>query len=119
MSLRGNHGVGIPSVLFREGEGLVLTVETKSGHVFRGTVVSTEDSMNVSMKDVMCTDPEGTRSHADRLYLRGNTIVYAIFPDILHNAPFFERVAKAARGITVAGGLGRGRQQAITAKGKL
>lgn len=117
MSLRGNKGVGIPTVLLHEGEGLVVTVETKSGYLYRGTMDSVEDSMNTGLKEVTVTDPAGAVSRLERVYLRGSQVLYVIFPDVLKMAPMFERLRKAALGLSVAGGLGRGRQQAIEAKG--
>lgn len=119
MSLLGNAGVGIPTVLFHESEGLVVTVETRTGHLYRGMVVSAEDSMNLSLRDVTATDPDGNKTTITRLFLRGSQVLFVIFPDILKEAPVFARLAKASKGISVAGGLGRGRKQAITAKGKL
>ena len=117
MSLRGNRGVGIPVVLMHEGEGLVVTVETKTGHAYRGMMETAEDNMNTSLQDVMMTDPKGRVAKMERVFIRGSQIVLVVFPDLLGQAPMFKRVALAAKGITVAGGLGRGRQAAIGAKG--
>ena len=116
MSLRGNRIVGIPVVLMHEGEGLVVTVETKSGYLFRGTVETAEDNMNMSMKEVDVTDPRGTKSTLRKLFLRGSQVVMVIYPPLLSHAPVFKRAALAAQGVMVAGGLGRGRQAAIMSK---
>lgn len=116
MSLRGNRIVGIPVVLMHEGEGLVVTVETKSGYLFRGTVETAEDNMNMSMKEVDVTGPRGTKSTLRKLFLRGSQVVMVIYPPLLSHAPVFKRAALAAQGVMVAGGLGRGRQAAIMSK---
>ena len=116
MSLRGMKGVGIPTVMYHEAEGLVVTIETKAGMTYRGTVQTTEDSMNISLRDVMVTDTEGAVTEASHVFLRGNQIVFVIFPDVLRVAPFFKRLAQASAGIKVAGGLGRARQLAINAR---
>jgi len=118
MSLRGNKCVGIPTVLLHEGEGLIVTVETKSGHVYRGTMETVEDTMNTGMRNVTVTDPDGTKAQMDRVFIRGGQVVFVIFPDVLKRAPMFERLRKASIGLSTAGGLGRGRQQAIEAKSK-
>ena len=118
MAVRGHRdGVGIPVVLMHEGEGLIVTVETKTGYSYRGYMESAEDNMNASLKDVTATGPRGKVSHMERVFIRGSQIVFVVFPDLLGEAPMFRRVALAARGITVAGGLGRGRQAAIGARG--
>ena len=75
--------------------------------------------MNTSLNDVVVTDSKGRMSKLDRVFIRGSQIVFVIFPDMLGQAPMFKRVALASQGITVAGGLGRGRQAAIGAKGWL
>jgi len=106
--------VGIPTVLVHEGEGLIVTVETKSGHVYRGKVDSTEDSMNMVMSNVLVTNPDGTQTGMNKLFIRGSQVVFLILPDMLTRAPMFERVRKASKGIAFAGGLGRGRQAAIS-----
>ena len=100
-----------------EGEGLVVTVETRCGAVYRGTVESVEDSMNVGLRGVAVTTPDGKTAALERVFIRGSTVLLVIFPDVLKMAPMFERLRKAAAGLSTAGGLGRGRQMAIEAKG--
>ena len=109
--------MGIPTVLVHEGEGLIVTIETKSGYMYRGVMESVEDTMNTGLRDATVTDPDGNKSTLGRVFIRGSQIIYVIFPDILKRAPMFERLRKAALGMTTAGGLGRGRQQAIEARG--
>jgi small nuclear ribonucleoprotein D3 len=113
MSLRGTKGVGIPTVLLHEGEGLAVTIETKSGHVYKGIMETVEDTMNTGLRDVTVTDPDGNKASMQKVFLRGSQIVFVIFPDVLKKAPMFERLRKASLGLSVAGGLGRGRQAAI------
>lgn len=117
MAVRGNRGVGIPIVLMHEGEGLIVTIETKAGFSYRGYMETAEDTMNTSLKDVTVTSPRGKVAKLERVFIRGSQIMFVIFPDLLGQAPMFKRVALAAKGISVAGGLGRGRQAAIEAKG--
>lgn len=117
MSVRGHKTIGIPTVLLHEGEGMTLTVETQSGYIYRGVCVTTEDNMNISLKDVIATDPKGAQTKLERIFIRGSQVLMVLFPDAMSKAPFFTRVALASKGIHVAGGLGRGRQAAIGAKG--
>ena len=49
MSLRARGGPGIPIKLLREAETHNVTVELKGGEVYRGTLDSSEESMNVQL----------------------------------------------------------------------
>lgn len=117
MSVTGQRMVGIPVVLLHEGEGLILTVETRNGWIYRGYCEKTKDNFNMKMVQVVATDDNGNQYHMSEVLLRGSTIRYVIFPDILRYSPMFKRVELRKKGIVVAGGLGRGRQQAIAKKG--
>lgn len=117
MAVNSKGVISIPTLLFHEGEGLTLTVETKSGTMYRGIAAATDDYMNVRMSGVTAVEPDGTTRQMDMIFIRGSTILYTIFPYILSKAPFFERVRQAAAGKVFVGGLGRGRQQAIQQKG--
>lgn len=75
--------------------------------------------MNTGMKNVTVIDPYGRRSEMERVFIRGGQVLLVIFPDMLKMAPMFERLRKAAAGKSTAGGLGRGRLQAIQERGSL
>jgi len=94
MSVTGRGAIGIPTCLLYEGEGYTITVETKSGEVYRGFLQEGEDNMNVLMKNVKFTNRAGKVSSLEQVYLRGTMINFIIFPDILANAPMFKRVLK-------------------------
>jgi small nuclear ribonucleoprotein D3 len=44
-------GVGVPVKLLKEGEGHVITAELKSGDVYRGMLMESEDTMNIQLSD--------------------------------------------------------------------
>jgi small nuclear ribonucleoprotein D3 len=117
MSITGKKGVGIPMLLFHEGEGLTVSVETKSGTLYRGKAEATEDSFNLSIRHATAFYPDGTTAKMDKVFVRGSQILFVVFPEILANAPYFERVRAVASGKEVVRGLGRGRQAAM-AKGE-
>jgi len=117
MSIRGIKNVGIPTVLLHEGEGLALTVETRAGYSYRGVCATTEDNMNISLKDVTATDQHGAVSKLERVFIRGSQVLLVVFPNVFTRAPFFTRVALASQGVSFAGGLGRGRQAAMGVRG--
>ena len=134
----------MPIVMIHEGEGCHLTVELRSGHVYRGVCVEAEDNMNLQMKDVTVTHPHvravalatttgacgcwlehsrrrpfqtGKESTLGQVYIQGKEIVFVKFPDILKHAPMFKRVDNAKHGKHVQGGMGFGRTRAIRTKG--
>ena len=43
--------LSVPVKLLKEGEGHVVTAELKSGDVYRGLLVESEDTMNVQLSE--------------------------------------------------------------------
>ena len=90
-----------------------MTLETKSGNVYRGKLIDCEDSMNVQLKDIACTARDGRVTHLDQIYVRGSQIRFIVVPDMLKNAPMFKRMNEKtkpfAAGSRGRGGRGRGR----------
>lgn len=75
-----------------------------------------EDSMNLQMSNITVTHRDGSISNMQGCFLRGSKIVFVAMPDILKNAPVFNKVstktvqAPAANILKSRGrGLGRGR----------
>lgn len=102
--------VGIPIKLLHEASPHVVTVEMRMGDVYRGTLSSVEDNMNVQLKRVMLTRRDGSVSSLDHVFIRGSKIRFFILPDILSSAPMFKRVEALKDGRPMeARGLGRGR----------
>ena len=102
---------------FVAGEGLILTVDTKSGITYRGYCVETEDNMNIKLTSVVATEADGSQRSIDHVFIRGSQVNFICFPDILAHAPMFDRVAQRKNGVIVERGLGRARQAALDAKG--
>lgn len=50
MSVTGKRGVGIPIILLHDAEGGTITVELKSGCIYRGILDEAQDNMNCTMK---------------------------------------------------------------------
>jgi len=116
MSATGKGGLGVPTLLFHEGEGLMLAVETRDGTLYRGRCDLTEDNFNLSLYHATATARDGTERRLERAFIRGPQVVFVVYPDILAQAPYFERVRRAAAGKVVATGLGKARMAAIAAK---
>ena len=86
---------GIPIKLLHEGESHPVMVELKTGESYWGTLVESEDNMNVLLKRVTMTARNGQVSKLEHVYLRGSTVRYIVLPEILKNARMFRRVQKA------------------------
>ena len=85
--------VGIPVKLFREAESHPVTVELKSGDVYRGTLEESEDSMSCLLKAVHHTARDGRVVRLEAVYLRGSQIRFVVLPELLKGAPLFQCVA--------------------------
>jgi small nuclear ribonucleoprotein D3 len=84
--------VGIPVKLFREAESHPVTVELKSGDVYRGTLEESEDSMSCLLKAVHHTARDGRVVRLEAVYLRGSQIRFVVLPELLKGAPLFQCV---------------------------
>jgi small nuclear ribonucleoprotein D3 len=84
--------VGIPIKLLFEAEGMKITVEMKNGEIYRGLLLGAEDSMNVSLSEVLRTSRTGQISKLANVYLRGSSIRFIALPDLLKSAPLFQKV---------------------------
>lgn len=92
--------IGVPLKLLHEAENHVVTIELKTGEMFRGYLKDVEDTMNVRMDDVYVVSKEGKQYHLDQIYLRGSQIRFFVIPDMLKHAPMLKKVknqTKAAK----------------------
>ena len=81
--------IGIPIKLLHDSEGQIVTMELKTGEVYRGYLDEAEDNMNCHLTEVTLTARDGNVTHFKRAYVRGSHIRYFILPDMLKNAPMF------------------------------
>ena len=47
----------------------MVTVETRAGHSYRGAVETVEDSMNLGLREVTATAPDGAVAQLDRVFI--------------------------------------------------
>ena len=69
-----------------------MTVELKTGEVYRGFLLSAEDNMNCQLSKVTLTARDGRVSKLEHVYLRGSQIRLFVLPDLLTNGPLFQKV---------------------------
>ncbi|KDE03215.1 hypothetical protein MVLG_06302 [Microbotryum lychnidis-dioicae p1A1 Lamole] len=109
--------IGIPTKLLHEALGHVITVELKTGQVYRGKLFEAEDSLSISLTLVTVTHRDGRVTQLDQVYIRGSSIRFYVVPDMLSQAPMFKRVGPNAlkgRGI----GAARGRATIMRAQAR-
>lgn len=112
-------GIGIPIKLMHEAEGHVVTVELKSGEMYRGELFEVEDNWNCQLKDVTATAKDGRVSQLEHIFIRGSRIRFLIVPDMLKNAPMFKRIDPKHKNKNLPMGVGgRGRAAAARATAK-
>ena len=102
--------IGVPIKLLHEAEKHIVTVELKTGDIYRGQLVEAEDNMNCQLANITYTARDGRRSTLEYAFIRGSKIRWMILPDMLKNAPMFKRVDPKSRG------LGRGKIIAMKSK---
>ena len=64
--------IGVPIKLLHEAENHVVTVELKSGELYRGYLMEAEDTMNMRLDDVFVTKRDGKQLHFDQVFVRGS-----------------------------------------------
>ncbi len=89
--------IGAPVKLLYESKHYVVTVEMKSGEMFRGYLADAEDTMNVRLDDVTMFSKDGRSMPVEQVYLRGSQIKFVVVPSIFKNAPMFKRVKAQAK----------------------
>ena len=104
--------IGIPIKLLHEAESHIVTIELKSGELYRGTLQEAEDNMNCSMTNVTLTGRDGAISTLEQVFIRGGLIRFVIIPDILKNAPMFKRI-DPKQGMLRGKGVGIGRATVV------
>jgi small nuclear ribonucleoprotein D3 len=85
--------MSIPLKLLAEAETHNVTIELKGGEVYRGTLESSEDSMNCQLSNVTHTARDGRVTKMSAVYIRGSQVRLVVVPNILKNAPIFATVA--------------------------
>ncbi|CAB4385293.1 unnamed protein product [Rhizophagus irregularis] len=72
----------LPLSLLNTAQGHPMLVELKNGETFNGHLVNCDNWMNLTLREVIQTSPEGDRFwRLPECYIRGNTIKYLRVPD--------------------------------------
>ncbi|KAF5794404.1 putative like-Sm (LSM) domain containing protein, LSm4/SmD1/SmD3 [Helianthus annuus] len=117
-----SRSLGIPVKLLHEAAGHIVTVELKSGEVYRGSMIECEDNWNCQLENITFTAKfefcrkDGKVAQLEHVFIRGSKVRFMIIPDMLKNAPMFKRLEARIKGKGSALGVGRGRAVAMRAR---
>lgn len=110
----------LPLSLLAAAQGYPMLVELKNGETYNGHMVSCDTWMNLILKEVIQTNPDGDRFfRLPECYIRGSNIKYLRIPDEIINIVKMQneqnRDNRNQRGISrggrgISGGRGRGMQ---------
>ncbi|PVV04380.1 hypothetical protein BB560_001134, partial [Smittium megazygosporum] len=84
--------IEVPVKLLYEAVNHIITLELKTGQIYRGTLLEVEDNMNLQLKNITVTQRDGRTSHLEQVYIRGSQARFFIVPDMLKNAPMFKNL---------------------------
>ncbi|KAL8489641.1 hypothetical protein ACS0TY_025515 [Phlomoides rotata] len=87
-----SRSLGIPVKLLHEASGHVVTVELKSGELYRGSMIECEDNWNCQLENITYTAKDGKVSLLEHVFIRGSKVRFMVIPDMLKNAPMFKRL---------------------------
>ena len=109
---------GVPIILLHEADGFTVTIELKTGELYRGILEGSEDTMNCELKDVTYTNLDGVDTHLDSVYIRGSSILFIVVPDMLANSPIFLDQRKVRGNADGYAGVLRDRSYAATIRNR-
>ncbi|KAK2463093.1 hypothetical protein APHAL10511_004748 [Amanita phalloides] len=104
----------LPLSLLTAAQNRPMLVELKNGETLNGHLVNCDNYMNITLREVYQTNPEGDRFwKLKECYIRGSTIKYLRVPDNLLDAVKEEQnrareAGRSARGGHVTGKGARG-----------
>nr|XP_027072676.1 small nuclear ribonucleoprotein SmD3b-like [Coffea arabica] len=111
-----SRSLGIPVKLPHEATGHIVTVELKSGELYRGSMVEYEDNWNFQLENITFTAKDGKVSQLEHVFIQGSKVRFMVIPDMLKNAPMFKRLEARIKGKGSTLGVRRGRAVAMRAR---
>ncbi|KAI8099205.1 uncharacterized protein BX664DRAFT_320654 [Halteromyces radiatus] len=98
----------LPLSLLHTAAGHPMLVELKNGETFNGHLVNCDNWMNLTLREVIQTSPDGDRFwRLPECYIRGNTIKYLNVPEEIVDMVKEEETRQRQMG---GRGRGRGRE---------
>ncbi|KAI5810496.1 small nuclear ribonucleoprotein, partial [Pyronema omphalodes] len=89
----------LPLSLLTAAQGSPMLVELKNGETLNGHLVQCDTYMNLTLREVVQTSPDGDRFYRlPEAYVRGNNIKYLRLPDEIIDAVREQQAAQQASG---------------------
>lgn len=104
-------GLGVPVKVLNEAVGLHVTVELKTGQLYRGRLTAIEDCMNVQLREVVLTQRDGASSTMEHVFIRGSQVRFFVLPDSLRHAPYVKHFSREHERKGKGLGMGYGHEQ--------
>jgi len=99
----------LPLSLLNAAQGSPMLVELKNGETLNGHLVSCDTYMNLTLREVVQTSPDGDRFYRlPEAYVRGNNIKYLRLPEEIIEAVKEQQAQQQAQGHGHHGGRGGG-----------
>ena len=111
VSFFSGSNAGVPLKLLFEAEGMKVTVEMKNGEIYRGLLINAEDTMNMTISDVVRTARTGQVSKLPTVYIRGSGIRFISLPELLKSAPVFKKVVNLKKKVEAETSAGTKRKR--------
>lgn len=87
--LRADTCLQLPLGLLNAAQGHPMLVELKNGETLNGTLLNCDTWMNLTLKEVVQTSPEGDRFfRLPEVYVRGNNVRPRLFAGPAYSDPF-------------------------------
>nr|UXY87154.1 small nuclear ribonucleoprotein Sm D3 [Cryptomonas sp.] len=80
----------IPIKLLFETKPYIVTIETKNGSKYRGSLRSIEENMNCHLENVSLLNSKNKNEKFNSVFIRGSSILLILLPDILKEAPLLK-----------------------------
>ncbi|KAE8683507.1 Small nuclear ribonucleoprotein Sm D3 [Hibiscus syriacus] len=93
-----SRSLGIPVKLLHEASGHFITVELKSGELYRGSMAKCKDNWNCQLENITFTAKEGKVLQLEHVFIRVSKVGLTVIPDRLKNAPMLKRLDAKIKG---------------------
>lgn len=61
--------LGVPVKLLHEAMGHIVTLELKTGQIYRGKLLDAEDNMNCQLREITVTHRDGRVTQLDQVHI--------------------------------------------------
>ncbi|XBI34558.1 hypothetical protein VPH35_120347 [Triticum aestivum] len=114
--MKTSRSPGILVKLLHEAAGHVVTVELKTGEVYRGSMIECEYNWNCQIENITFT---AEVSQLEHMFIRGSKVRFMIIPDMLKNASIILMLTVFFPLVRLGQGVGHRRGRAIAMRAQV